>query len=389
MADFAVQSATGAVASMTASTTGQASAGQVPVKLRVGGQDYIGWQSCAIERSMESIAGTFDIPISWDARAAPPIKRQDAVQVLLGDTVVITGYVLAAEPFYKTSEVGLRVVGRDRTGDLVKCSALHKGGQWRGATVERIARDLLGAYQINVVVDTPVGEPIKDFKLQHGEPLVEALARAARLRGLLVTRNDAGALLLTRAGLAKHPGRIVGGRRYPLELGGGNVLEMQGMGTDENLHSSYTAFGQSHASSQADFEAAREIKARALDAEVRRHTPLVINTDGNVTQADLQTLVDHTARVRRGQAYALRYRLEGWAANGVPWSPNMRVAIYDDVAGLHGDEWLISSTKHSCDIKDGCTTDVVVKPIEAYASAPLQTRQRRGWTGNKQGRAAR
>lgn len=43
---------------------------------------------------------------------------------------------------------------------------------------------------------------------------------------------------------------------------------------------------------------ARGLKAQAVDSEITRHLPLIINTEGNVTQAELQALVEHTARVR-------------------------------------------------------------------------------------------
>jgi prophage tail gpP-like protein len=359
------------------------------VTLRVRGQVFTGWLQSDVERSIETIAGTFSVPISYDWRKPPPVQRQDEVQVLIGNTVVITGYVLGAEPFYKANDVGLRIVGRDRAGDAVKCSALHKGGQWRNVRLDVIVRDLFEPYGIAVVVDIDVGDVIADFKLAHGEPLLDAASRAARLRGCLIISDGAGNVLITQAGKQLSAGRIVGGWLYANDFGGGNVIEMQGQGTDENRHSSYTAFGQSKASSQADFETARQLKAQSLDPEIRRHTPLVINADGNTTAKDLQTLVDHTARVRRGQSYAYHYKVEGWttggkdAKAGTPWQINQRVPVFDDIAGYNGEELLIVSTKFSCDLKDGRVTDMVLKPVEAYTQAPLKSKQKKGWAGGK------
>lgn len=371
----------------------RSSQGATPITLRVRGQDYTGWLQCEVETSLEAIAGIFSVPITWDYRTAPPVSRQDEVQVLIGRTVLITGYILGAEPFYKRDDVGLRIVGRDRTGDLVKCSALHKGGQWRNVKLDRIAQDLVEPYGIELAIDTDIGAPIQDFKLQHGEPLLDALSRAARLRGVLVTRNAKGQLALTMAGKAKARGMIVGGYLYAKDHGGGNVIEMQGQGTDENRFSVYTSFGQSHAKSQADFETARQLKARTTDPEIKRYLPQVINADGNVTQADLQALVDHTARVRRGQAYAYRYKLEGWTHDnstaGEPWTVNTRVVVWDDIMGSNGEEWLITSAKFSHDLKEGCVTDLVIKPVAAYERVPLKSKQKKGWSGGKTGRSAK
>jgi prophage tail gpP-like protein len=96
------------------------------------------------------------------------------VVVRIGETPVITGYVIAADPFYRKGDCGLRITGRDRTGDLVRCTAIHKGGQWRNATVERICKDLLAPFGIGVIAQTAVGAPIADFKLSHGETVVDA-----------------------------------------------------------------------------------------------------------------------------------------------------------------------------------------------------------------------
>lgn len=346
------------------------------VRVRVRGKDFQGWQQSEIERSLETIAGTFQIPITYDWRAAPVIARQDPVQVLVGEQVVISGYCLAAEPFYTATEVGLRIIGRDRSGDLVRSSALAGTGQWRGATLETIARDLLQPFGLGVQSDVATA-PIADFKLSHGETVLDALARAARLCGVLVMRSDSGGVLLTRAGKARCPWPIVGGTIAKTRAAPARVISMDGMGTDENRFSVYTAFAQGETDSAADFEAARTLKARATDPEILRHLPLVINADGQRTQAELKALVEHTARVRRGQAYGLRYKLEGWLVDGKPWPLNARVAIFDDIAGLDGEEWLITSVKQDYDLREGAVTELVVKPVEAYELVPLKAKQKR------------
>lgn len=342
------------------------------ITVEVNGLAYEGWLQSEVERSIEAICGTFSIPVSMIPGQPPDIKRQAPVKIRIGETVVITGYVLSAEPFYRRDDCGFLITGRDRTGDLVRSSAIHKGGQWRNAKLEQVAKDLLAPYGIEVKVETDTGAPLQDFKLSHGEMVVDALARAARLRGVLVTRDDDGRLLLTKAGTEKFTGSIVRGQ---------NVIAMQGIGTDENRHSSYTAYGQGN--TVADFERARGMKAQATDDDIPRYSPLVINADGNTTQAELQALVDHTARVRRGHANGFRYTVEGWTHGGKPWPLNQRVPIYDDVAGLDGHEWLICSVRQHCDLKEGDVTELVVRPIEAYDTVPLKTKVKRRNFGNK------
>ncbi len=340
------------------------------VTVLINGAEYQGWLQSTVERSLETITGTFSVPISLDPNQAPNIKRQDAVQVRIGGMPVITGYVLASAPWYNKRDVGMRIIGRDRTGDLVRCSAIHAGGQWRQATIDRIAKDLAAPFGVSVVVDADVGAPLADFKIAHGEAVLDCLSRAGRLRGVLITRNDLGQLVITKAGKDSF-GAIVRGL---------NVISMEDIGSDEQRFSEYIAYGQSNTAD--DFEAARQMKARAVDDELAgRYLPLIINPDGNHTQADLQRLVDHTARVRRGHAYGFRYVVEGWTYQGKPWPLNARVPIWDAVAGLDGDEWLICSVKQTCDVKEGDVTELVVRPIEAYDTVPLKTKVKRRHRG--------
>ena len=333
---------------------------------------YEGWLQSEVDRNLEALAGTFSIPISLVPGNPPWIHRGDAVRVRIGSKVVITGYVLAAEPFYRKGDCGMRVVGRDRTGDLVNCSAIYKGGQWRNVKVDRIIKDIITPFGLELVVDVDLGDVVKDFKLGHGETALDAVARAARLRGILVTRDDAGRVLLTKAGKKLFKGSIVRGQ---------NVIAMESVGSDEQRHSQYFVYGQCN--TVEDFDQARGLKASAKDVEITRYLPLVINADGNTTQAELQTLADHTARVRRGHSMGFRYTVEGWTFQGEPWPLNERVAIYDDVAGLDGAEWLICSVKQTCDLKEGDVTELLVRPKEAYDTAPLKSKvHRRNW-GNR------
>ena len=342
------------------------------ITVTVNNQAYVGWLQSEVDRSLESICGTFSIPVALVAGDVPAINRQDEVQVRIGSTVVITGYVVAAEPFYRRGDCGLRVVGRDRTGDLVRCTAIHKGGQWRKAGLDRICKDLVAPFGLEVAVEADIGEPIHDFKLSHGETVLDALARAARLRGVLVTRNDKGQLLLTKAGKSRFKGAIVRGQ---------NVISMEGIGSDDQRHSHYFVYGQGN--TVADFEAARGMKAEAFDTDMKRYLPLVINAHGNTTTAELAALASHTARVRRGHSMGFKYIVEGWTFQGEAWPLNQRVAIYDDVAGLDGAEWLICGVRQTCDLKEGDVTELIVRPIEAYDTVPLKTRPKHRAWGNK------
>jgi len=339
---------------------------QAKVYVTVNGYDYQGWTESTIERSIENISSRFTIPVTYVPGKRPNINRQDVIKVRINDTVVTTGYVLTAEPFYRYDDCGIKIEGRSRTGDLVACSAIHKGGQWKKAKLDQIARDLCRPFGIDVIVETDIGDALADFAIEHGETVLTTLSRASRLRGVLVTTNMRGQLLLTKAGKTVSHGAIVRG---------GNVITMEGVGTDAERFATYIGYGQKK--SDKEFSESMQQKAVFKDPEIKRYLPLIVNAEGNAEVGDMRRLVEHTMRVRRGQAYGLRYRVEGWTWKGLPWEVNTRVPIYDDIAGLNGDQWLIADISSHVDLKDGDVTDILVRPVDAYDTVPLKPRKKK------------
>ena len=338
--------------------------------IRVIGNDgkaHAHWLSADITLDLENIARVATIPIALVPGYPPDIHRQDEVGVKVGDTTLVTGFVLATGAFYKYNDCGLKIAIRDRTGDLIKSSALHKGGQWRNVKMDVIATDLIKPYGLKLRVLDDVGAALKEFKLEHGESVHDALSRLAKKRGLIVTSNAQGELVLCKAGKTKATGAIVRGQ---------NVIEAEDIGTDEDRCSEYIAYGQSEVAD--DFDSCKQKKAHAVDKEIKRKLPMIINADGKVSQADLQQLVDHQMRVRRGHAYGIQYKIEGWTTLGAAWDINQRIPIYDDIMGLHGEEWLIVKIQYTVDINDGDVRNITVRPVEAYEPEPEIERHKSG-----------
>lgn len=358
------------------------------VVITVNGYDYVGWLESSIEQAIENIASRFSIPVTLIPGKRPDINRQDLIKILINDQLVATGYVLAAEPFYRHDDCGLRVSGRSTTGDLAVCSAIHKGGQWPNAKLDQIARDLCKPFGIEVVVATDVGPVLTDFTIEHGETVLATLSRAARMRGILITADPTGKLLLTRAGIEKSHGAIVRGQ---------NVISMESIGTDAERFSTYIGYGQHKATKKSlivlsttedtdfgkDFDKSIQQKASATDTEMKRYLPYIINAEGYADAPDINRLVNHTMRVRRGQAYGLRYRVEGWTFEGKPWEINTLVPIYDDIVDLNGEEWLIAEISLKVDVKDGDVADILVRPKYAYDTTPIKPRQKKKKKGDK------
>lgn len=170
--------------------------------LLAGGTVYGGWKSVRVVRSMQQCANSFELGLAerWSGQDVRlPVRPGAECTVMMGRAVVVTGYVDGAEVDVDAGQRTVAVAGRDKTADLVDCSALHKPGQWRGAKIEAIAQDLCKPFDVRVRTDVNTGQPLASFALQAGESVFEALERAARIRALLLVSDGAGALVLTRA----------------------------------------------------------------------------------------------------------------------------------------------------------------------------------------------
>ena len=113
------------------------------VSLKINGREFSGWKKISISRGLEQLAATFELTVTerWSGQAKViPIKEGDACTLLINGSPLIVGYVDDADPFYTDKEHGMVVSGRDKTGDLIDCSA--PSTQFSGRTLGEVATDL-------------------------------------------------------------------------------------------------------------------------------------------------------------------------------------------------------------------------------------------------------
>lgn len=74
---------------------------------------------------------------------------------------MLTGYIDDFIPSYDADNVEIRVMGRDKTGDLVDCSVVHSSGKWKGVRLEQVAADVCCPFGITVITETPTGRRLR------------------------------------------------------------------------------------------------------------------------------------------------------------------------------------------------------------------------------------
>lgn len=335
------------------------------IVLKAGGKIYQGWTKIGITRSLEAMSGAFDLEMTYkflgnDAQYKAfiePIKQGQACTVDIGGERVITGYVDDWVPSYDESTITISVSGRDKTADLVDCSIDYPSGQFNNQTLTQIADIVCKPFGIKVIVNTDVGEPFQRIQIEQGETPHELLARLAKQRGVLLTSDTFGNLVITRASKTKAGVSLILGD---------NVKAARGRFSWRQRFSKFTikAAGAAHGQwDSAGLPTVGGIKADVTDSEIGRYRPLIIVNE-EVTTAEGAAKRGQWERQRSiGKSNMAEYTVTGWRIpqTGKLWNINTIVPVIDEIMGLD-EEMLIASILFSEDDAGRLAVISVVRP---------------------------
>lgn len=296
------------------------------VRLKVGGTLYGGWKEIRIQRSMEQIAGKFDLAVTerWEESSEPrPIRPGEECQVLIDDEPVITGYVDDVEIGYDANSHTVAVSGRDRTGDLVDCSGVYKSqSQWYGRTILDVANILCKPFGIAVSADVDVGPKFISLTANQGDTAFDMLSAAAQLRAVMLISDGLGGLLITRASDESIPASLSLSE---------NIVACSANFTGKDRYSKYTVKADKVGS---DNDWGDAPWGEADDVHVQRYRPLIIVSEKPSDHATCRRIAEWERNVRFGKSQRISYTVQGWHyAPGKPWPINRRVVVDDKFLG--------------------------------------------------------
>lgn len=327
------------------------------VTLKIGGRRFEGWKHVRIVQGLDALAGTFSVALSerWPGRPEEwGIEAGDACELFIGDDQVMSAWIDRFSTSLEPDRHPVEVVGRERTGDLVDCSAVHKPGSWKNRTLEQIVAELAAPFGIKASAAVPTGRAFDRFALQQGETVFDAIERMARQRGVYPVTTVTGDLELRR------PGQTDGG--YALEVG----VNLKGVSFDTDLtdrYSQYTLKANAN-------DGATRPKGEAKDPGVRRHRPLLIVNDDESTTGSLADRAKWEASVRAGKSQSVTGSVAGWrAANGQLYRPDRLVPVKAAEVGVEATLLVVSVTFELGE--RGRVTELSLAPKEAYQLEPI------------------
>lgn len=330
------------------------------VQLQVGGVGYSGWTMVQIERGIDQMTGTFSLRLAAKERTGAedwPISEGAECRVLLAGEPLITGYIDSFTPFVGPDERGIDVSGRDRTADLVDCSAIHTPGSWRGRKLELIAAELVKPFGIAIEIVGETGAPFTKFALQQGETVFAAIERMCRYRGLVAWSAGDGVLRIGNPDSGQSIGRLAEGE---------NVIFGRRSHSVADRYSDYIVKGQAAGSDDRNGAAVAQVRGEARDPAITRYRPLLIIGEEQSDQAALKNRAEWEAAVRSGRSTSAQITVPGWLmANGKPFAHGMRADCDVPSARIAG-SLLIERLSFSRDAEGGTVTTFYLVPPEAW-----------------------
>lgn len=328
------------------------------LKLQIGGNNFEGWKSVRIMRTIERPSGTFSLTIAerWEsANDAPPqIVAGDACKVMINDDLVLAGFVDDALPSYDARTHAIKVSGRSKAADLVDCG--QQAQEWKERNLLQIATDLAKPYGIAIRADADVGKPFVSQAIEPGQTAYEFLEKLARQRGVRFISDADGTLVITRAGTK----RI----KTPLQLGV-NIRSASGRFSVRERYYKTTVMGQRPGTDWNNTDAAAQQQASEIDKDVRTVREQVVLAENAVDIDDCRRRAKWQRNTAYGKGHALTYTVSGWHHDAGLWEPNTLVTVIDPWMRLDSEVLLISNVQYLLD-KEGERTEMQLMPPEAF-----------------------
>lgn len=348
------------------------------IALEVNRVRYSGWKSVRVMRSMEHIAGGFELSVSdrWPGQDQPiPINPGDACAVSIDEDVIITGYVDDVDRAHDARSHEISVRGRDKTGDLVDCSILRaatEGNQFTNRKMEEIASALINPFGIGLLVLTDTGARFPSIGFGQGESVFDLLDRMSRMRGVLITSNGTGDLVITRRGTERIGTALALGQNI---LSARVALSMMDRYSDYIVKGDFAGGGPLGDSlAHEDFS---QRKGVAVDDRVTRHRPIVIQAEDQGDASSFKTRAEWERTVRAARAARATISVQGWRHADDLWRPNKIVRVTDPTLGLDAD-LLISAVTFTLD-ENGRRTELSLTYPKAFDLIPIGVDKDAAW----------
>lgn len=305
------------------------------------GEAYDNVEQGTVRMSMEAFARDFTLTMGNDwPDGVLPFEEGAAVEVVVDDECVLTGFVDEIPVTYDSTSHTIQVLGRSVHGQMVDCSAVHKTGHWRDQPMLKIASDVAEPFGVTIGIDGDLPNAEKEFRkwaIEDAESAADCVTRLAKMRGGFPVAGPGTGLAITAASMEPP--------RTDAIAWGRDILRGSRNGRAKERYSHYIVKSQSAGN---DYWYGEDAAAKgvyvAVDQEVPQYRPLIIISDSGSAK-ELEDRAKWERNIRAGRARRVVYDLQGFQRpSGGVWKPNARVAVDDPFTDVSTDLLAIGVT---------------------------------------------
>lgn len=347
----------------------------------ITGEALTGWKTVKLKKSLDRLAGKFELSMINEPEFLQFVDTQRITQIFVGEDKILTGYIDKIHPVVTKDTMSLSIIGRERTADLVDCSAINKPGTWNNIKFNRLLEDLLSpdkangkTFNIETIIQATINEPIKKFTINIGDTVYDAISKLCALYNLIPITNSDGDLVIV--------GDDISSAIDPLILGG-NLLEIDGITDFSNRFSEYSVKGNLTNKGTGWSKSNVNILGEATDLNVERFRPLQIKAEDNVTNAIAKDRASWEAQIRAGRSQTTTCIVSEWRqSDGSLWEVNTLVQVIAKPAKLD-DVMLIINLSFELD-ENGRKTIIELAPPGIFKPQPKpiidKSNKKTGWS---------
>jgi prophage tail gpP-like protein len=353
------------------------------VSLTINGTVFSGWIEMTVSRAIDRLKSVFSLSVSDQSvtnGALSQITPFSSCVVKIGNDTVLTGYVDDCTAEIDGMHHSSTVIGASKTCDLVECQPDFNSGQYKGYTLEQIARAVCNLFGIGVVVQTDASQIFPDVTLQRGETAFTFLERLGRLAGVLLTDDANGNLVLATTGTQRASGSLTQGVNILRGQAKLNVEKqfsvyiLKGQKAIGSADASWGGAGGIGSTAAAPSPVATQLRAVANDTSVPRYRPHISLAEAQLDAAGMQRRVNWERNFAAGRAAQATLVVPGWRQpDNTLWQVNQLISVTAPFAQCNQD-LLVAETTFMSSATRGRETALRVGPVAGYTPDPGQVK---------------
>lgn len=341
--------------------------------LEVEGTPYSFFTSATVTSRLDALCRTFRFSATREGGDALPFRGGEAVRVLAGDDVLLTGFIEQVNADYDASSHSITVSGRDKAGDVLDSTLGTISDFVPPLTMKRAVELVLSHLGADIaVVDDAAPAPFTKaadlLAPEPGQNAFEFLEALARKRRVLLTSNGEGNIVITRGSGTRSPGAVqnVQGADDNNVVSASVSYDLTGRFNEYVFVSNLNPLALQAAGITGVSTIANQ-KGQALDSAVRTSRRLSLVPESSLSGSNNKKRAEWEANVRKARSRVYSAVMQGLrpAAEFPVWQANTVVDIVDDFAGING-AMLINSVTYTFSEGGGTTTTLAMVATNAY-----------------------